>query len=257
MHKSYQPINATHNKLLQRRWDMTRYDTHRRKVNQAAAVIDNKAPNTYSHLHLKLKKLQNEEERLAMVERDNKILLEKMSNIMRTRGRVDNRNDYEQKSLNKSKRQRELLKVSSENKAIMKRIAAKEPQYNHLMWEEDWRNNQQYMDNIAKYPQGWGKEGRKVCTKAAGCNSRVEKTSDADETSVEYKEAEIRSATPETAVKMAENKINDSPDSDAASSDENENIDNDIVENNEFKKEEERKSTPPTDEKEKLVLPAI
>lgn len=34
---------------------------------------------------------------------------------MRTKGRVDNRNDYEQKSLNKSKRQRELLRVTHEN----------------------------------------------------------------------------------------------------------------------------------------------
>ena len=35
-----------------------------------------------------------EEERLATVERDNRILMEKMSYIMRTRGRVDNKNDY-------------------------------------------------------------------------------------------------------------------------------------------------------------------
>ena len=35
-----------------------------------------------------------EEERLAIVERDNRILMEKMSYIMRTRGRVDNTNEY-------------------------------------------------------------------------------------------------------------------------------------------------------------------
>lgn len=40
---------------------------------------------------------QLEEERLATIERDNRILLEKMSYIMRTRGRVDNRNMYEYK----------------------------------------------------------------------------------------------------------------------------------------------------------------
>merc|ERR1712142_500668 len=96
---------------------------------------------------------QIEEERLATVERDNRILLEKMSCIMRTRGRVDNRNDYQQKSLNKSKRQRELLRVSTENKAIEKRIVSREPQYNHLNWEDDWKTNQQYMENIARYPK--------------------------------------------------------------------------------------------------------
>ena len=65
---------------------------------------------------------QIEEERLATIERDNRILLEKMSFVMRTRGRVDNRNDYEHKSLNKTKRQRELLRVTHENQ-VMKRLS--------------------------------------------------------------------------------------------------------------------------------------
>ena len=77
--------------------------------------MDNRAPETYMHMHLKLKKLQVEEERLAVVERDNRILLEKMSYIMRTKGLVDNWNQYKQKSLNKTKRQRELLRVTHEN----------------------------------------------------------------------------------------------------------------------------------------------
>jgi len=158
MHRAYQPITPANNKLLKKRWDMTRYDTHRRKVHSAAAVIDNHPPKTYLHLHLKLKKMQIEEERYATVERDNRILLEKMSCIMRTKGRVDNHNDYEHKSLNKTKRQRELLRVTHENQAILKRITSKEPHLNHVNWEEEWRTNQQYMDNIAQYPKDWYKE---------------------------------------------------------------------------------------------------
>lgn len=158
MHRAYQPITPANNKLLKKRWDMSRYDTHRRKVFSAKAVIDNKPPQTYMHLHLKLKKLQVEEERLATIERDNRILLEKMSFVMRTRGRVDNRNDYEHKSLNKTKRQRELLRVTHENQAILKRISSKEPHYNHLQWEDDWQINEGYMDNISKYPKHWYKQ---------------------------------------------------------------------------------------------------
>merc|ERR1712183_502667 len=48
-------------------------------------------------MHLKLKKLQLEEERMSTIERDNRLLLEKMSQIIRTRGRVDNRNYYSYK----------------------------------------------------------------------------------------------------------------------------------------------------------------
>lgn len=57
-------------------------------------MIDNKPPATYMHLHLKLKKLQMEEERRATIERDNYILLGKMNHIMHTKGQVDNTNDY-------------------------------------------------------------------------------------------------------------------------------------------------------------------
>ena len=63
-------------------------------------MIDNKPPQTYMHLHLDLKKLQMEEERRGVVERDNGILLDKMVRIMRTRGRVDNVNNYQQRRFN-------------------------------------------------------------------------------------------------------------------------------------------------------------
>ena len=65
------------------------------QVRSAKPMVDTRAPQTYVHMHLKLKKLQLEEERMSTIERDNRILLEKMSLIMRTRGRVENRNDYE------------------------------------------------------------------------------------------------------------------------------------------------------------------
>lgn len=42
-------------------------------------------------------------------------------------------------SLNKSRRQRELLRITHENQAILKRILAKEPQYNHMEWLEQWK----------------------------------------------------------------------------------------------------------------------
>jgi len=154
-HRAYQPITPANNKLLKQRWDQSRFDTHRKKVLSAKAVIDNRPPRTLMHLHCKLKKLQMEEERLATVERDNRILMEKMSFIMRTRGRVDNTNDYVPKSLNKTKRQRELLRITHENQAILKRIMSKEPHYHHRQWLDEWRVNQQYMSNIAKYPVSW------------------------------------------------------------------------------------------------------
>ncbi|XP_063951840.1 sperm axonemal maintenance protein CFAP97D1-like [Lytechinus pictus] len=153
MHRAYQPITPANNKLLKKRWDERRFDTHRQKVQNAKPVIDDKPPKTYVHLHLKLKKMQMEEERLTIIERDNRILLEKMCLIMLTRGNVDNKNFYDCKSLNRMARQRELLRVTHENQAIMRRILSKQATYSHHQWEDEWTLNKMYMKNIAKYPQ--------------------------------------------------------------------------------------------------------
>ncbi|XP_022095336.1 uncharacterized protein C17orf105 homolog [Acanthaster planci] len=155
MHKSYQSILPCQSRLLKARWDRKYYEEHQQKVREAQPMVDTKPPTTYVHLHLKLKKLQLEEERLAVIERDNRILLEKMSEIMRTTGRVDHRNNYIHRSLNKEKRQRELLRVTRENQEILKRILAREPEYNHRRWQREWEENETFMDNIARYPRNW------------------------------------------------------------------------------------------------------
>ncbi|KAG8451868.1 hypothetical protein GDO86_003895 [Hymenochirus boettgeri] len=124
-------------------------------VQSAKPMVDTDSPQTYVHLSLKLKKLKLEEERLSVIERDNYLLLQKMSTIMKTKGRVDNKNEYEAKSLNKEKREQELLKVSKENQTILDRITKCEPQYQVEKWHEDWAKAEKYMDSIARYPRGW------------------------------------------------------------------------------------------------------
>ncbi|CAG5116833.1 unnamed protein product [Candidula unifasciata] len=171
MHRSYYPILPSQNKFLQKRWDDKYYSEHVKKVRDAAPVVDTRPPATFLHLHLRLKKLQLEEERLSTIERDNRLLLEKMSYIMRTRGRVDNRNNYMNKSLNLEKRKRELLRVTKENQLILYRINMRKPEYNHQKWQLEWEKNQKFMDNISAYPVDWwikekktprsGKSGRK------------------------------------------------------------------------------------------------
>lgn len=121
------------------------------------SIVDTKAPRTYVHMHLKLKKLQIEEERMSTIERDNRLLLEKMSQIIRTRGRVDNKNYYSYKSLNYEKRQRELTRVTRENQKILQKITGKDAEYSHQKLEADWRKHEQMMDNIARYPKNWWK----------------------------------------------------------------------------------------------------
>ncbi|XP_071085022.1 sperm axonemal maintenance protein CFAP97D1-like [Haliotis cracherodii] len=181
MHRSYTTILPTSNKLLQQRWDSTYYNEHRRKVKDAAPMVDTKAPPTYMHLHLKLKKLQLEEERLATIERDNRILLEKMSYIMRTRGRVDNRNNYEYRSLNREKRQRELLRVTEENQSILRRISDRGAEYSADQLQRDWEANQRFMDSISRFPKDWwvnDKDKKKSSRRSSAVSQRNQRQKD-------------------------------------------------------------------------------
>ncbi|KAJ1077342.1 hypothetical protein K5549_013222 [Capra hircus] len=72
---------------LQGTWEKA-YQDHRRKVQEARPVVDSRAPLTLSHLRLKLGKLKLEEGRLAVIDRDNRLLLEKLSRILRPGGQT-------------------------------------------------------------------------------------------------------------------------------------------------------------------------
>ncbi|KAJ9585281.1 hypothetical protein L9F63_002911 [Diploptera punctata] len=76
-------------KLLIRPWQQRRYNNHRRKVQSALPAIDVGPPTLHGHVCCKLKKQQNEQERMARIERDNCRLLQRMGTIMRTK-RLDN-----------------------------------------------------------------------------------------------------------------------------------------------------------------------
>ncbi|XP_045176328.2 uncharacterized protein CFAP97D2-like [Mercenaria mercenaria] len=156
MHRTYQPYTPVTCVLLKQRWDKNIYKCHRKKVHAARAVVDSGAPRVYQHLNVKLKKLQNEATRADVIDRDNRMLYNKIDHIMRTGGRTDNKNNYRNysKSLNAAKHTRELVRVAEENSAILKRLAKTEPtcNYNHRNLLADWQESQQYLKNVSKYP---------------------------------------------------------------------------------------------------------
>ncbi|KAL2094049.1 hypothetical protein ACEWY4_011361 [Coilia grayii] len=159
MHKAYQPLKPATNKYLQKKWDQTHYKEHRNKVKNAKPVVDTKGIETPSHVQLKLKKLQLQEEKLAIIERDNHLLSSRLANIMLSKGLIDHRNhSFEHSSLNTEKRRKKLLEVGCENRAMLQRITACESDYRRQRWEEDWKKIEHQRDDIAKYPRGLTKK---------------------------------------------------------------------------------------------------
>ncbi|XP_058526902.1 uncharacterized protein CFAP97D2 [Ochotona princeps] len=68
-----------------RLWDKAYWD-HRTKVLTARPLVDTQAPTTFCHLRLKVKRLKLEEERLHAIDRENRLLLERVARILRTKG---------------------------------------------------------------------------------------------------------------------------------------------------------------------------
>ncbi|XP_072617234.1 uncharacterized protein CFAP97D2 isoform X2 [Vulpes vulpes] len=99
MQRVPRPVLLCGKDYLQHTWEKA-YQDHRRKVGKiqdAQPLVDTSAPLSLSHLHLKFKKLKLEEERLAVIDWDNRLLLERLSCIMRTRGQAESRKSHTQK----------------------------------------------------------------------------------------------------------------------------------------------------------------
>ncbi|XP_044155427.1 sperm axonemal maintenance protein CFAP97D1 [Bufo gargarizans] len=116
--------NHRQNNILKKKWDSYHYQCHMSRM---------------------------EQERLAVIEKDNRLLMEKIAHIMRTRGAVDNWNNCLLRSFNSSRRNREIVRITAENQAIHKRIQDSKPNYDHKKWEEEWKATRKYLQNTSSY----------------------------------------------------------------------------------------------------------
>ncbi|CAI9179055.1 unnamed protein product [Rangifer tarandus platyrhynchus] len=121
---------------LQGTWEKA-YQDHRRKVQEARPVVDSRAPPTLSHLCLKLGKLKLEEGRLSTIDRDNRLLLEKVSCIMRTGGWTLSGVTCAHRSLNREKREQELCSLREKNPFWRRSQTQRRIRSPHTLWEAD------------------------------------------------------------------------------------------------------------------------
>jgi len=135
--------------------EMKRQDArHKRALREMKPGIDTRQPSTCSLLHLRnnLKREQLLEDRYMEIDRENRILLQKMSDVMRKPAF-----EYRSKvkgpvSMTKDARKHELIRITQENQAILRRIQTTQPVYNHQQWEEAYRRNELYLRNACEYP---------------------------------------------------------------------------------------------------------
>lgn len=143
------------NKICAKRRQQRDQELHREKIRQMKAQTDTSEPDVcrLDHIRNNLKREQMLEERYSEIDRENRILLQKMADIMRNpSASVPPKENRGPVSLNKDFRRQELIRITSENQAILKRIQKAQPVYNHVEWERSHKQNSSYMKNACEYP---------------------------------------------------------------------------------------------------------
>mmetsp|Transcript_81321 Transcript_81321/g.143483 ORF Transcript_81321/g.143483 Transcript_81321/m.143483 type:complete len:304 (-) Transcript_81321:165-1076(-) len=147
-------------KICSKRVQQKEQEMHRERIRNMKSQIDTRPPMVamLEHVKVNLKKEQMMEDRYTEIDRDNRILLKKMTEIMKQQSTfppVDKRvraSSAGPVSLNKDARKKELMRITKENQNILRRIQQAQPVYNHVEWEDDHKKNASYLKNRCEFP---------------------------------------------------------------------------------------------------------
>lgn len=143
------------NKLLSRKWEERTDALHQEKLRTIRARVDSASPPAFSHAVRKAKKEQMLEDHYTEVERENRLLLEKMSSIMQ--GKPPHRAQPARKrSLNQDFRRREMVKITQENQALLHRLQGRTSTYSTYRWETERKKTERLLQNICAFPYQLG-----------------------------------------------------------------------------------------------------
>lgn len=107
---------------------------------------------TMDHIRNNLKKEQILEGRYVEIDRENRILLRKMSDMMKKENPYKDVASKASQSLNKTGRKIELLQITKDNHRLLKSIQEVQPVYNHKKWEEHHKHTGVLLKNCCQYP---------------------------------------------------------------------------------------------------------
>jgi hypothetical protein len=126
-HRHYPAIHPCCNRLLEMRWDIASRQKHLKKLAAVKPTVDFTPPKPYKHLQVKMKKLQMQQgifnfdkDRQQEIYRNNRILLERMSNVIFFEAHNPEIHQTRLKRIesNKVVRERRQMKIDLENKVF-------------------------------------------------------------------------------------------------------------------------------------------
>ena len=136
--------------------DLMKFEEHLDRLQKVKPAIDNSEPRKHP--------LSNKSEIMkrrayALIEQDNKLLLDRLSKIVQTKT-IDNEMSTDTKKHHELKRRLTLLKkreqmqkITEDNQRLLKRIQVTPSAYNHLEWEESAKKQLAYMRTMSLFPE--------------------------------------------------------------------------------------------------------
>lgn len=143
--------------------ELMNFQAHLHRLQNVKPAIDNSEPKKHP--------LSNKKERLkrreyALIEQNNKILLDRLAKIVQTKTidnemSADTQKHHELKRrLGLLKKREEMQKITEDNQRLLKRIQDTPPAYNHLEWEESARKLEAFKKTMALYPEFYDRQDR-------------------------------------------------------------------------------------------------
>eukprot|EP00347_Sterkiella_histriomuscorum_P013852 403363119 len=167
------------NRVLHQKWLKQSKRLHRQKLGESKPVVDNSLPGSFRYPIIKTKKEQLLEERCTEIEKANRILLEKMTNIMTnhqnaastlkkvganniqiglSQDLMTSQNGQRSKSLNRGVRQKEYQRITNDNEFLLRRLQDRSSHYNVCDWEIERKKQEKLLKKICYYPPNFFKK---------------------------------------------------------------------------------------------------
>ena len=137
------------NYIITDKMQRKKIEKHKQNLAKVTYAIDNKPPATLlsnGRPPQDLKRAQMQMERLAGIERSNRILFDKMAQIKAKRS-LDNLNIRKPRSLNSRTRKEWLKRISKQNEQILERIRTTEPMYSTKKWEAEKKIHEAFIND--------------------------------------------------------------------------------------------------------------
>ena len=153
MYHFYQPVRPASNLYLQKLIDDHNYNNHLKKLygiktgnlyKTKYSETSSEFPHVRNHQRLKIQK---------KIEIETTEVLKHISD--ESKKRVDDRNEYEHKSLLYPKRKHDLIKQSTENLSLLNRLVNVKPVVSKTVLGKEWNKQKVYASIVTRYPENW------------------------------------------------------------------------------------------------------